>query len=44
MYNTTESVEGEWQFTLSLINYPPGIYVYLMDDGNEVKTGKLVVR
>ena len=44
MYKNIQSVEGEWEFTLSLINYPPGVYVYLMDDGNDTKTGKLVVR
>ncbi len=44
MYENTQTIEGKWEFTLSLINYPAGVYIYSMDDGDEVKTGKLVVR
>ncbi len=44
VYQSNWLADGEAQFTLSLSNFLSGIYVYLMDDGKDTKTGKLVVR
>ena len=44
IYTSNWTTTGEADFTLSIGDYLPGVYIYSMDDGDEVKTGKLVVR
>jgi len=44
VYQSNWLADGEAEFTLSLGNFLPGIYVYQMDDGNDTKTGKLIVK
>jgi len=43
VYKTTWRTNGEAQFTLSVADLPPGVYIYMMDDGNTLKSGKLVI-
>ncbi len=44
VYQSDWLADGEVEFTLSVANFSPGIYVYLLDDKKETKTGKLIIQ
>ncbi len=43
VYKTTWRTDGEAEFTLSVADLLPGVYIYTMNDGNSVKSGKLII-
>jgi len=44
VYQSDWQADGEAKFIVSVENFSPGIYVYMMDDGKDTKTGKLIVK
>jgi len=43
IYKSTWRTSGPANYTISIKDYQPGVYIYVLDDGNTSQAGKLVV-